>query len=1638
MDVIRATVSSVLLSVLAIFGAAAIAHADSWPPVVLSSIGTFDHPVHITGAGDGSARVFVVELTGKIKIVEGGTTLATPFIDLTSRLDCGDGRKRLLSLAFPPGYGAGGHFYVKYLDHACNIVVSRFLVTANPDIADPTSEQIVLTQPVGQGLFGGPLYFGPDGYLYVTFGDGSLHDSDVWNTAQDPTTLLGKMLRLDVETGHPATYTIPTTNPFVNAATFPGYKKEIWALGFRNPWRFSFDHQTGDLYVADIGANAREEIDVQSTFSLGGENYGWKIMEGDQAFLGPTNTPGLTAPTWVYDHTQGNCAVTGGSVYRGTSYPALQGIYVYADQCSGRISGLRKNAGSWESGVLNANTGLAIVTFGEDDARNLYAGDYNGGGVYRLVASAAAPVSGTAALIQTDTTTQGTWIGKYGAAGYTIPSGATNASSGAQVSVTGASYIWSAVTTDVRALQQPSSVARLASTWYLSSNFTIDTAFSDTLPHLVTLYAMDWDRLGRTETIDVLDAATGTILNTQNLSGFAGGTYLTWQVTGHVSFRVTNTNPSANAVVGGLFFDAPGSSHTNVPPTVTMNAPTGPFTAPATVPLTATALDSDGTVTQVQFFANGTTLLGTGVGTNPATLSWAGVTAGTYSVTAVATDDSLATTTSNAVSVIVSPPSGGGGNAALFVKTDPTTQGSWRQSTLYGKQAYVIANTTPSLPATAVVTPAGQSVWTWAGFTSDVRALQAPTGTNRAATTYYASSAFTVDVTLTDGAPHQLALYLVDWDFAARSTKVEVLDGANTASVLDTRVVNSFSQGVYVIWQVSGHVQLRLTNLAGPNAVLSGLFLDPPASGAPANVPPTVTMNTPTGPFTGPATVPLTATALDSDGTVTQVQFFNGTTLLGTATGTNPATFNWTGVAAGTYSLTAVATDSGSATTTSNAVSVTVLPGASSGTTVTYVKTDTTTQGTWKTVYGTDAATVVNASTAFPSYAAVTVSGNSAWTWNGSTSEVQALQKPGAATDRIAAVWYSPTSFTIDVNITDGQGHQIALYGLDYPLEGRSQRIDVLNATTQAVLDTRTVSGFAGGQYWVYQVSGHVTFVLTRLAGPNAGVSGIFFGAAGGVVPNVAPTVTLNSPTGGPWTAPATVGLSANASDTDGTISSVKFYDGATLIGTSADAAAPYTFSWTNVGAGSHTVTAQATDNAGATTTSAPVTVTVALPSGSGPSATYVKTDSTTQGTWRTVYGADGYALAQVGTVQPSYGTISATSLMWTWASPTSVVQALQQPSGTSRIAATWYGATNIDLAVNLTDGNVHQVALYGLDFDASSRSQRIDVLNASTHAVLDTRTMSGFSAGQYWVYQVSGSVIFRVTRLTGPNAAIAAVFVDSLNGGNVEPTVSASSPAGGPFMAPATVVLSATASDSDGTIAAVNFYNGATLIGTSPSTGNPYTFAWTNVAAGNYSITAQATDNGGATVTSAPVNVTVEPTGGFAATFASFVQSDITTEGTWIGNYGRNGYTLANMTSGSANPSYATVTPVNQFSWTWTYSTTFLHALQQPPDGTNRVAAAWYSPSTFDVAVNLTDGLIHKVSIYCVDWSSLGRLQRIDVLDASTNAVLDSQTLSNFNTGIYLTWQMRGNVIFRITHILGGARGNVNAVFNGIFFDTP
>jgi len=356
--------------------------APAWPNLAFTSVAVgVSGPVQITHAGDGRGRLFLVEQAGRILILKNGALQPIPFLDIMGRVSC-CGERGLLSVAFPPDFATNGRFYVDYTDKAGNTVIARYRVTADPDVADPASEQVVLAiaQPYVNHN-GGQLAFGPaDGYLYIGMGDGG-SAGDPENRAQNPGELLGKLLRIDVETGSPVTYTIPLSNPFTQTN---GYRGELWALGLRNPWRFAFDRLTHDLYIGDVGQNQYEEVDFQPAASPGGENYGWRIMEGLHCYnAAACPTAGLTLPVAEYDHALG-CSITGGVIYRGPQFAPLRGIYLYGDYCSGRIWGLRRDAGAWQSSQLAA-TALRISAFGEDEAGEAYVADYATGSIYRIV-----------------------------------------------------------------------------------------------------------------------------------------------------------------------------------------------------------------------------------------------------------------------------------------------------------------------------------------------------------------------------------------------------------------------------------------------------------------------------------------------------------------------------------------------------------------------------------------------------------------------------------------------------------------------------------------------------------------------------------------------------------------------------------------------------------------------------------------------------------------------------------------------------------------------------------------------------------------------------------------------------------------------------------------------------------------------------------------------------------------------------------------------------------------------------------------------------------------------------------------------------------------------------------------------------
>ena len=341
----------------------------------------FDDPVFITHAGDGSDRLFIVEQRGVIVAVSESTPgEAATFLDISDRVNRGGSEEGLLGLAFDPAFAENGRFFVYYSAAGPRrSVLSRFERVG--DSANPDSELVILEieQPF-RNHNGGMIAFGPDGHLYVALGDGGSAD-DPRGNGQDPSTLLGSVLRIDVRNASEAQpYVAPSDNPFASDGRG---RPEVWAYGMRNPWRFSFDRETGELWAGDVGQGEFEEIDIVRA----GANYGWNTMEGAHCFeRSVCDQSGLTLPVAEYSHAQG-CSVTGGYVYRGSAVPSLAGWYVYGDFCSGRIWAIRADGQQGLEGVEIVDSGFSVSSFGEDANGELYVIDY-GGSVYRATSVA--------------------------------------------------------------------------------------------------------------------------------------------------------------------------------------------------------------------------------------------------------------------------------------------------------------------------------------------------------------------------------------------------------------------------------------------------------------------------------------------------------------------------------------------------------------------------------------------------------------------------------------------------------------------------------------------------------------------------------------------------------------------------------------------------------------------------------------------------------------------------------------------------------------------------------------------------------------------------------------------------------------------------------------------------------------------------------------------------------------------------------------------------------------------------------------------------------------------------------------------------------------------------------------------------
>ena len=1059
------------------------------------------------------------------------------------------------------------------------------------------------------------------------------------------------------------------------------------------------------------------------------------------------------------------------------------------------------------------------------------------------------PTIAMANLSSKDGSTQGNWIGRYGTQGYDVVGNGASLPSYATVTTSGATtYAWPKPT-GPQALQTADGSNIIAAAWYSATTFSVNLNLTDGKQHLLSIYADDYDNAGRSERIQVVDATTNTVLDTESISSFSGGIYLDWRVSGNVAIRVTDLGKS-NAVISGLFLDA------------------------------ASGIVWSGLATQA---------------------AWSGASV--------------------------------------------ATQGNWIGT--FGSQGYDILGNGSSLPSYATITSSGATSYTWPS-TTDPRALQDAVGTGRIASAWYSSTSFSVDVNLTDGQQHLLSIYAVDFDHAGRSEQIQIINAA-TGVILNTTDLSSFSGGAYLQWEVSGHIVIKVTDLAGPNAVLSGLFLDPGI-----NIPSQL---------------------------------------------------------------------------------------------------DTTTKGNWIGTYGGQGYDILGNGSSLPSYATITSSGTTSYTWP-STTDPRALQD-AVGTGRIASAWYSSTSFSVDVNLTDGQQHLLSIYAVDFDSGGRSERVQILDAATGSVINTTDLSSFSGGVYLEWEVGGNIVIKVTDLAGPNAVISGLFLDAKGGPAPlsgKLTPTITWSSPAGIVYGTPLSSAQLDATSDVAGTFT----YSSAAGTILHAGLAQRLTATFTPADTADYAAVTAATMIDVAQATPA-----IAWPSPAGIaygtplSSAQLDATSVAAGTF-TYWPAAGTVL-HAGSGQPlsvtftpadtaDYTVVTASvpidvaqaTATIAWPSPAGIVYGT--PLSSAQLDATSVAAGTFTYSpaagTILGVGAAQPLSVTFTPTDTAdcgtttvTASTTIDVAQATptivwanpasiaygtplSSAQLDAASVA---AGTYTYSPAAGTVlgVGAAQRLSvtftptdtadyGTAAVTAVAMIDVVK---ASPTIVWPSPAGILYRTP----LSSAQLDATCALPGAFAYSPAagTVLGAGPAQRLTATFTPADTA--HY-----------ATVTvTATINV-------LGAT-ASFVKQDTTTQGNWIGPYGSQGYDV--LGNGSGLPSYATVTPSGASSYTWP-ATSDPSALEDAA-GTGRIASCWYSNTSFSVDVNLTDGQQHLLSVYAADFGKAGRSEQIQILDPTTGGVLDTENLWSFGGGAYLQWVVSGHVVIRVTGLAGP-----NAVISGLFLD--
>ena len=1398
----------------------------------------FDWPLAVVSPPGETHRLFVVEKGGRILVL---TNLSVPnktlFLDLSDSVDVSNIETGLLGLEFHPGFATNHTFFVfrtllTTTPGATNQLhdqLSKFQVDPDhPHQALRNSETVLFAQrDPSKSHNAGDLHFGPDGYLYVSVGE----DYDLWvQDSQHRQTLegnlLGGILRLDVDqrpgslppNPHPGVtshYAIPADNPFVGATQFNGFpvdpsrvRTEFWAVGLRNPWRFSIDPETGDLFCGDVGDWSYEEINrIQP-----GGNYGWPYLEGrfDYPLFQQTRPPGFQPESpWLsfqhgHEDLNGNCIV-GGLVYRGKALPDLYGSYVFGDYMRGHIWVAQTNDATGAVSVRRITGETSLAAFGRDPRDGEILVVNVGEGVVRKLihvapesAEAQFPQSLEATGAFTDLITLQPSAGLIPYSvnlpfwsdyaikqrWFSLPPGTTFGFQPEDSWEIPTGTVWVKHFDLERVEGDPSSRRRVETRFLVKTTndiYGMTYRWDETQTHAWLVPP------GGLEETFLIQAKDGSKLREQ-----------TWRYPSHNECRTCH-NPNAGFALG---FNTAQLNRPIQGPHGTVSQlqalaqagylrkmPLEESTLPALLPPQD---ESQPLLDRVRSYLASNCSACHNAGSTLVTDAYWDARIHVSLADSQITNPSYGFGGESTASLILNriglrnafqmPPIGthelDTTNLALvrrWFEAQPTAP--WRDQDLGSPRregSSSLENGVWSVAGAGILGGTeDQGHFLHQSITGDQELFVRWTGFSQTNTLAHAGLMLRRDDTAgapfvclsvgsdTPGASPQLRWSTRDTSRApAQSTLLASVDGPLWLRLTrQGNRISAYSSTNALIWHSVGTQEVDLGSLPRAGLVVAsgsdnlviarmeGLAVEKPTT-------PSVTLKTSVlgDVTTAPGAVWLQA---NLDGfraplQAARVDFLEGATVLGSLTAP-PYRWFWNGIPAGDHLVRVQVTDTLGNTFESTPSLVRFsFPAA----TATFVGQDTTTitpRGNWRGHYGAEGFQILGDSRSFPATSILKLGNGFEYVWQNPTTRDTALQK-SEGTERVAACWAASDTLSLDLSLANGHPQELTVYLLDWDTQNqRSQRLELWDAETQQRLDARVVSQFSSGVYLTWRVRGKIRLTAQAIGARNAVISGIFLDPIG-----TPPAVQLLSPAAdSQQELPATWILEAQATATAYPLERVEFFANQQRMGVVTQP--PYRLTWTNAVAGTYTYVARAWDTQGLSQWSRPVECQLTLPE---TEALFLGIDTLFQGDWPGRYGLTGWRIPNGAESLPPQVSLQSEDLEYTWPETQPPAPALQLPSGRGRIASVWYGDAEVQLDVSMNDGRTRVLSLYLLDWDGGNRRSYLELSDRTSGRVLDSRVVERFEAGQLLRWQVTGTVRVRLIALAG-NAILNAAFLD-------------------------------------------------------------------------------------------------------------------------------------------------------------------------------------------------------------------------------------------------------------------------------------